>query len=262
MPDQMKNLLRNLMPLGLIESRRERLLLERYGLSNRGVARTTLQGANFCRYELWPKNIRQTEEFVLVDVGANEGEFSRAVMVVTSPKAIIAVEPQKHCCEKLRKMFASISGAEVVEAAAGAESGSIQLNRCSDDKLSSVLAPSSAIQEKYPSSVFSIAETYSVELKRLDDIVPACLPISLLKIDVQGYESAVLKGASRLLTHTHAVLMEVNFQNHYDGESGFTGLHNQLVEAGFRLNGISAPFFAGGDPLWADAVYANREFEN
>ena len=257
----MNKFIRNLIPQGLIEFRRDRLLLERYGLAGRGRARTTLEGAIFCRYELWPKNIRNTKEFVLVDVGANEGDFTRAVMAVTSIKSIIAVEPQKHCCDKIRQMVASIPTAKVVEAAAGAENGSVQFNRCRDDKLSSVLEPSTTIQEKYPSSVFSIAEIYSVPLKRLDDIVPDNLPVSLLKIDVQGYESAVLKGASRLLTQTRAVLIEVNYQDHYDGESGFTGLHNQLVAAGFRLNGISAPFFGGGDPLWGDAVYANRAFE-
>ena len=257
----MNNFIRNLIPLGLIESRRERLLLERYGLADRGAAKSTLQRANFCRYELWPKNIRETKEFVLVDVGANEGDFTRAVMAVTSPKSIIAIEPQKHCCDKIRQMFALIPGAQVVEAAAGAENGSVQFNRCNDDKLSSVLAPSRAIHEKYPSSVFSIAETYSVQVKRLDDIVMASLPVSLLKIDVQGYESAVLEGAARLLTQTRAVLMEVNYQDHYEGESSFTSLHNQLIAAGFRLNGMSAPFFGGGDPLWADAVYTNRAFE-
>src|SRR2546430_14727212 len=125
----MTKLIRNLLPLALVEARRERLLLQRFGLAHHGFAKKTLRGANFCRYELWPKGIRNAKEFVLVDVGAHEGEFTRAVLAITSPKVIIAVEPQKHCCDGLRRLFANIPGAEVVEAAAGAESGSVHFNR-------------------------------------------------------------------------------------------------------------------------------------
>ena len=53
-----------------------------------------------------------------------------------------------------------------------------------------------------------------VEVKKLDDLV-SCNKIDLLKIDVEGYELFVLKGALEILPKVEAVLFE-NFKNNFD----------------------------------------------
>ncbi len=56
------------------------------------------------------------------------------------------------------------------------------------------------------------AGTVKVDMRTLDDTVEA-LPTRLLKLDVEGCELAVLRGASRLLTETDIVYCELSHGN-------------------------------------------------
>jgi FkbM family methyltransferase len=73
-----------------------------------------------------------------------------------------------------------------------------------------------------------------VPVKRLDDMIGADVP-TLIKIDVEGYEQAVLEGAPRLLANQSvlAVIVEMNASG---GRYGFNdaGVHRRLSEHGFR----------------------------
>lgn len=45
-------------------------------------------------------------------------------------------------------------------------------------------------------------EKINVEVRRLDEVIPPSLPIRLIKIDVEGGELDVLKGANQVLKFT------------------------------------------------------------
>jgi hypothetical protein len=82
--------------------------------------------------------------------------------------------------------------------------------------------------------------------------------VDLLKVDVQGFESAVLFGAQRVLRNTRAVLLEVLLKSHYKGDHTFPELWNQMTEYGFSLWSLSEPYSGSeGEALWADAVFVN-----
>jgi FkbM family methyltransferase len=252
----LKHVIRNIIPFGLIEGRRMKLRLRRLGLPTRDSKRI-LRAAEICRYELWPLSIRHSPKFSLIDVGANNGDFIEAVQRLVEPHTIIAIEPQSQCCELLRHRFPKV---QVIEAALGASDGIVQFHRCGDDKLSSVLRPALEFIHKYPADVFKTASTFSVVMRTLDAIVPVDLQVSLLKIDVQGLEQEVLFGASDVLKRTRALLLEISYCLRYDGDSSFTSVHRMLDQAKFRLCGVSPPFFAGREPVWADAMYVNTRF--
>ncbi len=92
----------------------------------------------------------------------------------------------------------------------------------------------------------------------LDDAVALDARVGLLKIDVQGYELQVLRGAKRTLRQTQALLIEVNYAQHYEGAVGFDEIHAFLANAGFHLYGISAPYTDVNRPLWADAMFVKK----
>ena len=96
------------------------------------------------------------------------------------------------------------------------------------------------------------------EIEEIDDC-------DLLKIDVQGGEMKVVKGAPRLLSHTLVVMTEVEFAPLYKDQPLFSEVDCFLREQGFFLHGLfnfgygSLKAGAYGDVpsrlLWADAVY-------
>ena len=103
-----------------------------------------------------------------------------------------------------------------------------------------------------------MTDTLTVGTTTVDDLA-AGRPVALLKIDVQGAEREVLAGAAQTLPHTHAVLLEVTFTSHYQGDTTFPWLHNYLTERGFELVGLSEPFVSSRNTvLWCDACYVQQ----
>jgi Methyltransferase FkbM domain len=82
--------------------------------------------------------------------------------------------------------------------------------------------------------------------------------VSLLKIDVQGYEKAVLGGAKQTLTKTKFLLIELNFMPQYDGGSWFGEIHQILTrDSGFFLANASAPQVLNGRASMVNGLYVN-----
>ena len=92
----------------------------------------------------------------------------------------------------------------------------------------------------------------------LDRLLDDLAEVSLLKIDVQGYEKPVLAGASQTLTKTKFLLIELNFMPQYDGGSWLGEVHEILTrEFGFFLANASAPQVLNGRASMVDGLYVN-----
>lgn len=251
-----RNLLRWFTPFGLIEWHRRRFQLGRLGLPARKDVAAAVEA---CRYELWPPELRQASSpWMLVDVGANKGEFTAAAAVLANLKGVIAFEPQPGCHEDLQRVLANVPNGRLHAAAVGAQEGKIDLLCTGNSKMASILAPNPKIAAGYGPGDFTLAEKITVPLIRLDDVIPTGTEIGLLKIDVQGYELQVLEGAKVTLRSTTALLMEVNYVQHYLGGASFDDLHDAVRDAGFKTFGISAPYGDSSGPLWADALFVRR----
>lgn len=81
----------------------------------------------------------------------------------------------------------------------------------------------------------------------------------LLKIDVQGGELGVLRGAERSLQHVDAVLVECSFVEFYDGQPLAHDVLDFLGEQGFRLTGAGTPTTdANGSVVQIDLLFVRR----
>jgi FkbM family methyltransferase len=133
---------------------------------------------------------------VFVDVGANVGVLTLAAAQRVGPSGrVYAIEPHPAVYQYLIDNIAlnGFSNVVAMDCALGATEGLANLSdRRSDDQNSIV-----------------DASALSVPMRRLDDIVPPDERVDLLKIDVEGFELFVLRGASDTLKRTASVYVEV-----------------------------------------------------
>ena len=139
---------------------------------------------------------------VVVDVGANVGIVTaRASGLVGPTGRVIAVEPSPRCLGDLHAVADGLKNVTVVDVALGAETGMVDLTGWDNPGhrgLGSVV----------PGHRAGLAEnwfdgkTLKVPQLRLDELLAQQLGdkplIGLLKVDVEGYEPMVLKGAPDL----------------------------------------------------------------
>ena len=83
--------------------------------------------------------------------------------------------------------------------------------------------------------------------------------IDVLKIDTQGYDLNVLKGATAFLGFGRigAILTEVNFISMYKGQPTFADLHGFLCSFGYRLVDLYNHARDSSYTSWCDALYVS-----
>jgi hypothetical protein len=103
--------------------------------------------------------------------------------------------------------------------------------------------------------------TLEVEVARLDDVLADRAPLdgpTLLKLDTQGTELAVLQGAEATLAEIHHVILEASFVELYVGQAQATELVAHLLERGFDLRAVYdvKSSVHTGEPIQADLVFS------
>jgi FkbM family methyltransferase len=176
------------------------------------------------------------------DVGANVGIFSVPLGRAVGPEGlVVAVEPDGTNVRRLRDNLAlnSISNVRVVEAVAGDRDEVVELLLAEDPAYHSVVKIEGA----------RVAGLTAVESVRLDRVWgdlgrPA---VSFVKIDVEGAEVSVLRGARAMITSTHpSLLLEAN------DESRLALLQSELEPLGYRRS--SRPGFQPWNHLFQRAA--------
>lgn len=195
----------------------------------------------------------------VVDVGANEGNFTAAVLSLVPAARVLAVEPAPEPLARLRERFRANPTVEVVGKALADRSGVAALHLTGHDHNASLHRPREEMQTLYEDPGWSVVGALDVQTTTLDELLGPDDEISVIKLDVQGGELAVLEGGERTLERTRCVLMEVTFVSHYEDDADFQRLNQELLDRGFALTAISDPGRTRrGDVTWADACYSRR----
>jgi FkbM family methyltransferase len=125
-----------------------------------------------------------------IDVGAHTGAMLEAMLVHAPSGHHLAFEPIPHYAEALRRRF---PGVQVHECALSDRRGPVTFHHV-------VTAPaySGLRRLNYPEGNQAV-ETLTVMSERLDDVVSVTMPITLIKVDVEGAELQVFRGASNTI---------------------------------------------------------------
>jgi hypothetical protein len=93
----------------------------------------------------------------------------------------------------------------------------------------------------------------------LSDLGCELVPEILLKLDVQGFEDRVLRGATSLLGRVNACLLEVSLDDIYVGQARFKDLVDVLDGHGLHYAGnLQQSYGDDGRVMWLDALFARR----
>lgn len=139
-----------------------------------------------------------------VDVGANVGVHTvRLAKLVGSRGEVIALEPDEELAHRAHRniMLNQLSNAHVINAAASDQvGGKVQLYR--PDARDTNRARASLLRHSYLTGGVT-----TVPVVTIDDVCPG--PVALIKIDVEGYEAAVVRGAAtKIDRYSPAVIFE------------------------------------------------------
>lgn len=156
---------------------------------------------------------------VVIDVGANIGNIALASAVAVGTNGrVLAIEPHPRVFGYLMANIARNEAhqIEAVQCALGDGEGTVQFsNLRSDDQ-----------------NAISSDGDIEVHLMRLDDIAPVG-KIALLKVDVEGHEYFVFKGAEDTLRRTEVVYFE--YVPRLAEARGSTLPWEPLFDLGFRI---------------------------
>ena len=186
------------------------------------------------------------------DVGANVGQSAKRVSELLPGCQLHMFEPSPTAFTQLQVNTRKIGNLHLCNAGVGAELGTQLLIENYYSDMSSFLRPSSAGWGKV------IRET-SVPVVTLDDYCTRerVNRVDLLKIDTQGSELEVLKGATSLLAHQNIRLayLEIIFSELYEELPRFEELYEFLARHGLRLVAFYNFVVQDGVASWCDALF-------
>lgn len=196
----------------------------------------------------------------IFDVGANEGQFARSIVKHFPAAKLYCFEPLPQPFAILQKWAAGRPDTHVFNIALGDVPGSVPMYIHTDHTpSSSILRTTSLSTALYP--VTARQEETMVAVRRLDDVV-AELPRPpegdiLVKMDVQGFEANVIRGARQFLAGAvRACIVEVSLDELYEGQGAFRDVFNELDPLGYRYAGnLSQVYGSDGHVIYIDAVF-------
>lgn len=167
-----------------------------------------------------------SEDDLFADIGANIGGYTILASKIKKATSY-AFEPAPETLEILRKNIALNkieNKVEIFDCALGSTSGSVNFTSLKDSENQIVVQKSDS--------------TVKVKICCLDELLET--PPQLIKIDTEGFEYNVLKGAERIISDSRqkVILIEINGHVEYYGNTD-ADVHNYLLAHGYKIYSYS-----------------------
>ena len=224
-------------------------------------------GYEFVRYDLASPRFRLAKLLthhrvdMILDVGANAGQFGRDMRGIGFSGRIVSFEPLADAFGRLQQTAQGDGKWQAVNIGLGEQDGRAVINVAANSQSSSFLPMLSVHSEAAPESKY-VGEQ-SAEIRRLDNVFAAYVGPDtrvFLKIDTQGFEMKVLQGAHKVLGQIELVQVECSFVPLYEGAVLIEQMIAFLRGAGFDPI-ETMPAFRHRDSahlMQADILFARR----
>ena len=184
--------------------------------------------------------IERSDITLLIDIGANLGEFSRSFRRLFHRSHIVAFEPASDAFEVMKYSFKEHKNVFVENIGISDISGEKEMYVPKDNKLSGFAAYTDNLNTWRKMDIgnlqtvnVSTLDSYESTIEKMKNT--ASVDKVVVKIDVQGHELNVLNGGGTVLRKADMVLCECTFAPVYKGlEPSFSRVCSILYEHGLR----------------------------
>jgi len=205
------------------------------------------------------KNLLNKESIIL-DIGGGIGASLKLFTENFPDRKIMVFEPVTENFKAIKERFPSFTNIEFIKHAVGNENIEKQINIAGRPTSSSLL-PLSAdpVSDVFNESNLGKTGIETITMVKLDDFLAKNQDeIGIMKIDVQGYELDVLKGAETTLKRTDIVVLEANNHEGYIGSAKYYDIDRYLRERNFTLYDILPSIVDNGKLKEWDMIYMNN----
>ena len=182
-------------------------------------------------FELYPLLNQINQIKTIIDIGSKKGQFLLLGRSIFPSAKIYSFEPQINILN-LQKKVLGTKNINYYNFSLGNEEKESELYVTKRKDSSSVLKPILTKNRNFMTN-----EIKKTSIKRLDDL-PNFKNIerpSVMKLDVQGYEFEVLKGAENILDYIDYVITEVSFIEVYENQTSANKLIKFLKSKSFEI---------------------------
>lgn len=199
---------------------------------------------------------------LVLDVGANIGQYGAELRDHGFCGRIMSFEPLSQAFGMLSERSRNDGLWDVRNLALGAKPGKSVIHIAGNSASSSLLAMLPAHALAAPYSKYVGDEEIAVEtLDRVWSGLGAWEGNVWLKLDTQGYEAEVLRGAAQSLQYIQCVQMEMSLIPLYEDSASFEELLAQMKDLGYQLVGLEPGFTdnQSGRLLQVDGVFCREQ---
>jgi FkbM family methyltransferase len=169
----------------------------------------------------------------VIDVGANVGDYTAEVLARFPQAVVWAYEPQSAAFFALTERFRDVGGVVTEHIGLSSEPGWAELHASSHGACVLATLYERPDADSYHGSGVVLERTEKVRLETLDNLL-APQRVDWLKIDVEGHELDVLRGAEQIVAATDVVQFEYNDCARIAGYT-LVDLHAFLWDRGFTV---------------------------
>ena len=199
----------------------------------------------------------------VIDVGANVGQSAKSLRAAGLKLPIISIEPGAEAHAGLIEAAANDPDWTVVPRMAISDTrGTARLNVNTRSDMNSLKPIAEVTRDAFPKA--KPVTTEDVQTERLDEVVDDLVESRsspfFLKIDTQGSEAEVIRGAERVLDRIVAIQLEMSLVPLYEGEPSYLELINELDRLGYDLHLVLPGYFSRvlGRQLQFDGLFVRR----
>jgi FkbM family methyltransferase len=186
-----------------------------YHLALRGLGIGNFQPSKMSGEHAFLRDYLSLNPGILIDIGANCGEYAKEALSIQSNLTIFCLEPHPKTFKTLEENIGSFKNITLINKGVSATRGSVNLYDYHENDGS----PHASLYKEVITSIHHTSNfiKYEVDVITLDELieVEGIEEVSLLKVDTEGNELAILKSGSKALSSgkIKAIHFEFNEMN-------------------------------------------------